>query len=210
MTEWLNSLLHPTGKVYIVDDDELVCERLAATLTTAGYDTILFTDPAAFLAQLDSNLGCVLLDVMMPGMNGLEVQQSLDARGYSLPIVFVSAQNEVSIAVEAMKHGAFDFIEKPVRDQALLKVVSRAMKQAVHSHRALLRKKVLSERFATLSPREREVLTLLVDGGANKSIAAVLGLSSRTVEIHRANIMDKMAAPSVAALVRSYIELNRG
>jgi FixJ family two-component response regulator len=147
---------------------------------------------------------------MMPGMNGLEVQQSMEARGRFLPIVFVSAQNEVSIAVEAMKRGAFDFIEKPVRDQALLEVVSRAMKHAVQSHRALLRKKSLRERFATLSPREREVLTLLVDGGANKSIAAVLGLSSRTVEIHRANIMDKMAAPSIADLVRSYIELNRG
>jgi two-component system, LuxR family, response regulator FixJ len=209
-SEWLNPLLEPTGKVYILDDDDLVCHRLASTLNSVGYETIVFTDPNAFLAHVDPTCpGCVLLDVMMPGMNGLQVQQSLDARRCSLPIVFVSAQNEVSVAVAAMKHGAFDFLEKPVRDQELIDVVHRAIKHDVRTRVAQYRQQAQQDRFATLSPREREVLTLLVHGGANKTIAAALGLSSRTVEIHRANIMDKMAARSLAELVRSYVDLHR-
>ena len=206
---WTDILPASSWRIYIVDDDQLICEWLAAAVTSVGYTSTAFTDAETFLAELDpSSPGCVLLDVLMP-MHGLQVQQALVERGCSLPVIFVSGHNEIAVAVEAMKHGAFDFIEKPVRPQALVDVVTRAVKRDVETRIAHLRRVKLQERFESLTRREREVLSLLVDGGANKSIAAQLGLSSRTVEIHRANIMSKMALRSVAELVRAHVELHR-
>ena len=208
--DWTDVFPTNTWKIYIVDDDNLVCEALASALASVGYRSATYTDPESFLAELEPTApGCVLLDVLMPMRDGLQVQQALADRGCTLPIIFVSAHQDVAVAVAAMKHGAFDFIEKPVRQQALVDTVNRAVKHDVQTRIDQLRRAKLQSRFATLTAREREVLALLVEGGANKSIAAELGLSSRTVEIHRANIMDKMAVKSVAELVRAHVEAQR-
>jgi len=207
--DWTDVFPADSWRVYIVDDDELVCELLAAVLATAGYRSTAYSNPNEFLDHLDQGApGCVLLDIQMPVRNGLQVQQALVERGCTLPIVFISAQHEIGVAVEAMKQGAFDFIEKPVRQQPLLDVVHRAVRYDMQERIAQLRRRRLQNRFASLSPRERDVLSLLLAGGANKSIAADLGLSSRTVEIHRANIMEKMEVHSIAALVRAHAELH--
>jgi len=208
--EWMDLFPAVSARVYIVDDDELVCESLAHAVARGGYASARFTNPEDFLESIDLDVpGCVLLDVVMPERDGLQVQQVLAACGCSLPIVFVSGQSEVGVAVQAMKHGAFDFVEKPVREQALIDVVTRAVQHDVKARIAKVRNARLQKRFATLTPREREVLSLLVEGGANKSIAADLGLSSRTVEIHRANIMGKLGAKSVAELVRVHVACHR-
>jgi FixJ family two-component response regulator len=178
-------------------------------MQTVGYNAVAFERPTEFLQKLDPNQpGCLVLDVRMPEMSGLEVQQQLNRNGSMLPVILITGHGDIPMAVQAMKDGAFDFLQKPFRDQDLLDRINGAIKQDAENREIVERHADLKRRAESLTPREREVMALVVDGRANKVIAIDLGLSERTVEIHRANVMEKMQARSVAHLVKMHLTLN--
>jgi FixJ family two-component response regulator len=152
--------------------------------------------------------GCLVLDVRMPGMSGIELQAELNRRGAILPVIFISGHGDIPMAVEAIQHGAFDFLPKPFSDQDLLDRVQRALALDADNRRLLAQRELLRARHESLTPREREVLTLVTQGKPNKVMAGDLGVSQRTVEIHRARVMEKMGANSLAQLVRMMLELD--
>jgi FixJ family two-component response regulator len=194
--------------VYVVDDDDGMRRALTILITTVGYQPIAFAKPTEFLAKYDpSQPGCLVLDVRMPEMSGLEVQQHLNKAGSMLPVILISGHGDIPMAVQAMKDGAFDFLQKPFRDQELLDRINGALKLDGENRASVDRLADLKAREESLTPREHEVLALVVDGKANKVIAIDLGLSERTVEIHRANVMEKMGARSVAHLVKMHLML---
>ena len=194
--------------VYIVDDDDGMRRALTVLITTVGYHPVAFAKPSEFLAKYDpAQPSCLVLDVRMPEMSGLEVQQYLNKAGSMLPVILVSGHGDIPMAVQAMKDGAFDFLQKPFRDQELLDRINGALKLDAENRESVDRLADLKGREESLTPREREVLALVVDGKANKVIAIDLGLSERTVEIHRANVMEKMGARSVAHLVKMHLML---
>jgi two-component system, LuxR family, response regulator FixJ len=194
--------------VYVVDDDSGVRSSIRILLKSVGIDTTVFASAKDFLASYDqSQSGCLVLDIRMPGMSGMELQLELNRLGAVIPVVFITGHGDVPMAVEAMQQGAFDFLQKPFRDQDLIHRIQKALEQDA-MHRAALRETdAIKTRLESLTPREREVLELLADGKQNKVMAGELGLSQRTVEIHRANVMDKMQARSVAQLVRMLLDL---
>jgi len=195
--------------IYIVDDDDSMRQAVALLLRTVGYNPIVFSRPADFLAKFDPNVhGVLVLDIRMPEMSGLEVQQQLNRTAAILPVIFITGHGDIPMAVQAMKDGAFDFLTKPFRDQDLLDRINGALKQDAENRAAIEQHSDLRRRAESLTPREREVLELIVEGKANKVVAIDLGLSERTVEIHRANVMEKMGARSVAHLVKMYLTLN--
>lgn len=197
-----------TPVVYIVDDDDGMRRALDTLLRTVGYKTAAFSSPVAFLSQLTPDAaGCLVLDIRMPEMSGLEVQQQLNRGGFMLPVIFITGHGDVPMAVQAMKEGAFEFIQKPFRDQDLLDHINHALKQDAENHTLAAKRSEIQHRFESLTPRERQVLELIVEGSANKVIAIDLGLSERTVEIHRAKVMEKMEARSVAHLVKLHLGL---
>jgi FixJ family two-component response regulator len=194
--------------VYIVDDDDGMRRALGILMTTVGYQPAAFAGPREFLAKYDpSQPACLVLDVRMPEMSGLEVQQHLNRNGSMLPVILVSGHGDIPMAVQAMKDGAFDFLQKPFRDQDLLDRINGALKVDAENRASVDRLADLTQRSGSLTSREREVMALVVDGKANKVIAIDLGLSERTVEIHRANVMEKMGARSVAHLVKMHLML---
>jgi two-component system response regulator FixJ len=194
--------------VYVVDDDDGMRRALTVLMTTVGYQPMAFARPTEFLAKYDPNQpGVLVLDVRMPEMSGLEVQQQLNRNGSMLPVILVTGHGDVPMAVQAMKDGAFDFLQKPFRDQELLDRINAALKQDAQNRASVDRLADLRQRAESLTPREREVMAHVVDGKANKVIAIDLGLSERTVEIHRANVMEKMSARSVAHLVKMHLTL---
>ena len=194
--------------IYVVDDDDGMRRALTVLMQTVGYTTVAFGRPTEFLANYDPNQpGCLLLDVRMPEMSGLEVQQTLNRRGSMLPVILITGHGDIPMAVQAMKDGAFDFLQKPFRDQDLLDRINAALKQDAENREIVERHADLRRRLESLTPREREVMELVVDGRANKVVAIDLGLSERTVEIHRANVMEKMGARSVAHLVKMHLML---
>jgi len=194
--------------VYIVDDDDGMRRALGVLMTTVGYQPAAFAGPREFLAKHDpSQPSCLVLDVRMPEMSGLELQQHLNRSGSMLPVILVSGHGDIPMAVQAMKDGAFDFLQKPFRDQELLDRINGALKLDAENRASTDRLADLKQRSDSLTPREREVMALVVDGKANKVIAIDLGLSERTVEIHRANVMEKMGARSVAHLVKMHLML---
>jgi two-component system, LuxR family, response regulator FixJ len=194
--------------VFVVDDDSGVRASIRILLKSVGIDTAIFASAKDFLAAYDpSQPGCLVLDVRMPGMSGMELQLELNRLGAVIPVVFITGHGDVPMAVEVMQQGAFDFLEKPFRDQDLIHRIQRALERDA-AHRATLRQtEAIKTRLGSLTPRESEVLNLLADGKQNKVMAAELGLSQRTVEIHRANVMDKMQARSVAQLVRMLLDV---
>ncbi len=196
--------------VFVIDDDDAVRSSLRLLFKSYGLEAVLHASADEFLATYDiSRPGCVVLDVRMPGMSGLELQQRLNAVGATLPIVFITGHGDVPMAVEAMQAGAFDFLQKPFRDDDLLARVQKALARDAEL-RTLLRSRLDTRgRLATLTPRERDVLDLVVVGMANKVSAADLGLSQRTVEIHSARVMEEMDASSLAQLVRMVLDLER-
>ena len=194
--------------VYIVDDDDGMRRALTVLMTTVGYQPTAFSRPSEFLAKYDPNqASCLVLDVRMPEMSGLEVQQQLNRNGSMLPVILVTGHGDIPMAVQAMKDGAFDFLQKPFRDQDLLDRINAALKQDAQNRESVDRLADLRQRAESLTPREREVMGHVVDGKANKVVAIDLGLSERTVEIHRANVMEKMGARSVAHLVKMHLML---
>ncbi len=198
---------HP-ATVFAVDDDDGVRHSLGILLDAAGYRAQTYASGAAFLAEYDpSRAGCLLLDMRMPGMSGMDLLQALADRGAFLPVIFITGHGDVPMAVEAMKAGAFDFLQKPFKHQDLLDRIARAMKADAEAREALLHVDELRRRHATLTPREHDVMNMVVAGNANKVIAMDLKLSERTVEIHRARVMEKMHTRSIAHLVRMAMEM---
>ena len=190
--------------VFVVDDDASVRRSLGRTLRTAGYRVALFASPSEFLAAADRRApGCLVLDVRLPGLNGLELQERLTAEGLSVPIVFITGHGDVPTTVRAMKGGATDFLPKPFGAAVLLASVREALAKDAATRQDRDECQELRARAASLSAREREVLCGVVSGKLNKQIAAKLGITVRTVKAHRHCVMAKLGIASVAELVRS-------
>lgn len=190
-------------KVFVVDDDQAVRDSLGLLLRSMGQKARLFDSAQAFLDDYDPNMaGCIVLDIRMPGMSGMELQQKLKTMHCTVPIIFVTGHGDVPMAVEAMHHGAFDFIQKPFRDQDLLDRINQALAADAEHRSTEDQRTAVRQRHATLTPREQEIMGCVVRGLTNKVIAMDLELSQRTVEIHRARVMEKMHARSLAELVR--------
>jgi two-component system, LuxR family, response regulator FixJ len=193
----------PEPIVFVVDDDRAMRDSLRWLLESIGLSVRTYATAADFLGDHDpAQPGCLVLDVRMPGMSGLDVQTELAKRGSELPTIVVTGHAEVAMAVRAVKAGALDFIEKPFSDQLLLDRVRQALEIDRQSREVRVRREDARRRLASLSAREREVLGLVAAGKANKEIAADLGLSPKTVEVHRAHVMSKMAVDSLAELIR--------
>lgn len=189
---------------YVVDDEEVVRRSLVLLLRSAGFAARAFPSGAAFLRASAEGLpfGCVLLDLRMPDLDGLSVQRQIVAQGLDLPVIIVTAHGDVPLAVEAMKLGASDFIEKPYDGEALLQAAAHALARGAEARARSQEATEAAERIATLTARELEVLQGLITGKQNKEIARGLGLSPRTVEIHRANVMEKLGVRSLPEAVR--------
>jgi len=192
--------------VFVVDDDEAVRTSLKLLLRSVDLPVETCTSAQEFLDRFDADRpGCLVLDIRMPGMSGLELQERLNAMHAMIPVVFITGHGDVPMAVEAMQHGAVDFIQKPFRDQDLLDRINQALEKDRENRAGLRERDNIRAHIADLTPREREVLELVTAGKANKVIAGDLDVSQRTVEIHRARVMEKMGASSLAHLVRMVI-----
>jgi two-component system, LuxR family, response regulator FixJ len=198
----------PDKTVFVVDDDAAVRQGLRFLLRAAGYTVEAFPSALAFLENYDPRRGgCLLLDVQMPQMTGIELQQQLNVRGWRLPVIFITGHGTISLAIAAIKAGAFDFIEKPLREEVLLECIERSLHRNDNAHEEHLERVQLEARVALLTSREREVLDLVAAGEPNKIIARQLGISFRTVELHRAHIIEKLQARSLSDLIRMAIIL---
>ncbi len=198
----------PTPTVFVVDDDEAVRNSLRFLLKSVGLPTQTLASATDFLQSYQpSQPGCLVLDVRMPAMSGLELQQQLNLRGAPIPVIFITGHGDIPMAVEAMQHGAFDFLQKPFRDQDLIDRIQKALAKDAKTRTALKQHERIQQRLASLTPREREVLALMTKGMPNKVMAAELGVSQRTVEIHRARVMEKSRAGSLAQLVRMVMDV---
>lgn len=197
---------HPSPAIFIIDDDPAVQQALRLLFRSAGHHAEIFSSATQFLGAYHEQMaGCILLDVRMPGMSGLELQDRLQDRHAILPIIFMTGHGDVPMAVTAMQAGALDFIQKPFNDQELLDRVMQALQRDAQNRKLLQEKHEIRARLESLTVREREIMDMVVDGKPNKVIAGDLQLSQRTVEIHRARVMEKMLATSLAHLVRMVI-----
>jgi FixJ family two-component response regulator len=197
------------ASVFVVDDDDAVRNSLRLLLKSVGLPTVAFASAREYLDSWHpAQPGCLVLDVRMPGMSGLELQEELNRRGAIIPVIFISGHGDIPMAVEAIQHGAFDFLQKPFRDQDLIDRVQRALAADNANRQSLAQRDVLRQRYGSLTPREQEVLVLVTKGKANKVMAGDLDISQRTVEIHRARLMEKMGAQSLAQLVRMAMDLD--
>ncbi len=195
--------------VYVIDDDEAVRDSISMLLDTENVEHVVYASAIDFLnAYDDSMCGCLVLDIRMPGMTGLELQDTLNQRSASLPIIFITGHGDIPMAVEAMRRGAVDFLRKPFGEDDLLQRVNEALAQAAVGREERDAHDAAQEHFDSLSPREKEVFERVAAGQANKFVAIELGISERTVEIHRAQVMRKMGARSLAQLVRMKINLD--
>ncbi|HPF23180.1 MAG TPA: response regulator [Hyphomonas sp.] len=189
--------------IHLVDDDDAVRHSASFMLRHAGFAVKTYADGVAFLEAVeDAAPGCILLDVQMPRMDGLEVQEQLNARGVAMPVIVLTGHGDVNVAVKAMKAGAIDFVEKPYEKQTLVGALNRAFQRLEERNQRDLLIDEARSKIEYLTPREREVLEGLVEGLTNKSIADSLDISPRTVEIHRANLMEKLGATSLSGVLR--------
>jgi FixJ family two-component response regulator len=198
------------GLVFIVDDEEAVRDSIALLLRSVGIGSRTFGDAREFLDSYQpAERGCLVLDIRMPRMGGMEVQQELNRRGWGIPVIFVTGHGDVPMAVEAMRAGAVDFLQKPFKDDELIRRVQKALEQDARLREQLSSVGQVRSRFDSLTPREREIAERLAGGAANKVIAIDLGLSERTVELHRAHVMQKMGARGLAQLVQMVLQLRQ-
>jgi two-component system response regulator FixJ len=198
----------PDKTVFVIDDDVAVRKGLRFLLRAAGYTVKAFPSALSFLENYDPRQGgCLLLDVQMPLMTGLELQQQINVRGWRIPVIFITGHGTISLAIAAIKAGAFDFMEKPLREDALLECIERSLHWNDAAHEGRLERAQLEARAALLTTREREVFELVAAGEPNKIIARRLGISFRTVELHRAHIIEKLQARSLSDLIRMAIIL---
>ena len=189
--------------VFIVDDDDAVRDAVMLLLKSVGLAVEGYGDGQQFLDSVDPNrTGCIVLDVRMPGMSGMDLQKKLNEQGNRLPIIFVTGHGDVPMAVEAMRAGAEEFLQKPFRDQDLLDRVHTALQRDQENRAVYAQREAVHDRIAQLTAREREVFEQLVEGRPTKQIAAAFALSPRTVEIHRSRVLEKMGVRSVAELVK--------
>lgn len=191
------------GRVYVIDDDDAMRHSLDFLLSSANFHVLLFESASNFLDALPAiEFGCVVSDVRMPGIDGIELLKRLKASGSLFPVVIMTGHGDVPLAVEAMKLGAMDFLEKPFEDDRLIGMIETALKQAEPSIKSEAVTIEIQSRLASLSPRERQVMDGLVAGLSNKLIAREYDISPRTIEVYRANVMTKMQAASLSELVR--------
>ena len=201
----------PEQIVYLVDDDEALRDSLVWLLESQGFKVAAFASAEYFLRAWRPEFnGCLLLDVRMPGISGLELHERLRAQYCTLPVIFITGHGDVPMAVAALKKGAVDFIEKPFNDAELLRLVSQCLVREQESRSRRRQDAEVSRRLDQLTQREREVLELIIAGKLNKQIADVLGISIKTVEVHRARVMEKMAAQSLAELVQNVMAIEGG
>ncbi|MFK7976450.1 MAG: response regulator transcription factor [Halioglobus sp.] len=188
--------------VYVVDDDDKIRDALSFLLESVGQSAIMFPSGPAFLAQFDPSVpACIVCDIRMPGMSGLELQQELLARGYNKPIVFITGHGDIPMAVEAVKAGAYEFLTKPFRDQTLLDAINGAIARDRELCEVAENSLALAAKKKTLTRREAQVYDLVISGYTNKAIAEALHLSHRTIEVHRSHMMDKMGAKTLPELL---------
>lgn len=191
------------SKVFLVDDDPAVLRALTRLLRAAGFEACAYPSALTFLKEHDAAApGCAVVDLAMPGLTGLELQRALAASGCERPIVFITARGDIPASVQAMKAGAVDFLTKPFDDKELLSAIRAALEKDRRARQLRAELQFVEQRLARLTPREREVLTHIVAGQLNKQIAAVLGTVEKTIKVHRARVMEKMEAKSLAELVR--------
>lgn len=189
--------------IFVVDDDPGVRQSLEMLIRAIGQSVETYASAGEFLdAYTSERPGCLVLDLRMPGMSGLELQEELGSRGSNLPVIFITAHGDVPTAVDAVKGGAIDFIQKPFRDQDLIEKIELALEQNERALEETAERGDVQARVASLTSRERQVMDIVVDGRTNKAMATELGLSERTVEIHRARVMSKMGADSLPDLVK--------
>jgi FixJ family two-component response regulator len=190
--------------VFLVDDDPSVRRALARLIKSAGYQVQTFISAREFLDRMPdaAQPACLVLDVRMPGPSGIDLQRELRLTNPILPIIFITGHGDIPMTVKAMKAGAVDFLPKPVRDADLLRAIEQALARAVHDRAKLDETEDIQSRVEKLTPREREVMNLVVKGRLNKQIAYALGIVEKTIKVHRARVMDKMQVDSVAELVR--------
>jgi FixJ family two-component response regulator len=197
-----------SATVFVVDDDESVRRALSRLLASVGLHVQTYSGPEDFLARVPpAARGCIILDVKMPGVTGIELQHQLPAAGIELPIIFVTAHADVPMAVRAMKEGAVEVFTKPFQHDALIESVRQAIARDAASYRERVDTDDLRKRYDTLTPRERTVMALVVTGLLNKQVAAKLGTSVKTVKVHRAHVVEKMQADSLPDLVRMAVRL---
>ena len=195
--------MNPQPTVFLVDDEASVLKALARLLRSAGLNVKTFASPQEFLEHHDPHApGCLVLDVAMPGLNGLDLQRSLAAKGTELPIIFLTGRGDIPMSVEAMKQGAVDFLTKPTNDEDLLAAIRAGIRKDRANRHAEAERSSIQQQLATLTPREREVLRHIIAGRPNKQVAADLGIVEKTVKVHRARILKKMNVRSLAELVR--------
>ena len=201
----------PDPVVFIVDDDRAVRDGLDSLMRSVGLRVMMFASAPEFLRAIRPDApACLVLDVRMPGQSGLDLQNQMRTAGIHIPVIFITGHGDVPMAVEAMQQGAFDFLQKPFRDQDLIERIQRALAKDQTGRAELRERARIKERLESLTAREREVLELVTSGKPNKIMAADLGVSQRTVEIHRARVMEKMGASSLAQLVRMVLDLKGG
>lgn len=197
--------------IHLIDDDAAVRESLALLIATVGLRVQTWADPLEFLERFDRDgIGAIVLDVRMPGIGGLALLERLVAERVDQPVVMLTGHGTVDLCRRAFKSGAAEFLEKPVDDELLLETLQQAIRSHVRSRQHHQADRTARERYARLSEREREVLSLIVGGLTNKEIGRALGLSPRTVETHRANLFAKLETPTLAALIRQYAALAEG
>ena len=197
------------GHVFVVDDEPTVLAALERMLRASGYEVSTFTSPSDFLAAAPhEGIGCVLLDLSMPDMSGLDVQDTMHRNGIAMPVIFLSAYGDVPSAARAMREGAIDFLVKPIGEAELLGAIRRALDTASAQERRRISRSEVDERLSRLTPRERQVCDLVIKGLLNKQIGSELGMTEKTVKVHRGQVMRKLEVHSVAALVRLLAELS--
>lgn len=198
------------GLVFVVDDEEAVRDSIALLLRSVGIPSRTFGDAREFLDSYQpGQRGCLVLDIRMPRLGGMELQQELNRRGWAVPVIFVTGHGDVPMAVEAMRAGAVDFLQKPFKDDELIRRVQKALEQDARLREQLNSVEQVRSRFESLTTREREIAERLAAGAANKTVAIDLGLSERTVELHRAHVMQKMGVRGLAQLVQMMLQLKR-
>jgi len=196
-------MTEPQPTVFVIDDDASMRRALSFLLEAAGYKVEIYSSAETFLTRENyDGIGCILLDVRMPGLSGMELQEKLIRSAYSMPIIFLTGHGEVAMGVQAMKKGAVDFLTKPCDDEQLLAAIRTAIEKDLQARTRFEEAKEIRSRIELLTPREKEILPFIITGMLNKQIAATLGIAEITVKIHRGRIMEKLSTESVADLVR--------